>query len=144
MANSLEILRLNYLGYTQRMIESTIHCSRHTVRQVLDEAAEKNITWSLNDDITNEDLEKTRFPGKYKITNMYEQHKTRSCCTWVSSVQQLLLFSLSVRGSRLFQNAPAVHQILIIHNKSVGRILSPGIVVFQHQVIAQLSSIFEF
>lgn len=32
-----------------------------------------------------------------------------------SSVQQLLLFSLSVRGSRLFQNAPAVHQIRIIH-----------------------------
>ena len=144
MANSLEILRLNYLGYTQRMIESTIHCSRHTVRQVLDEAAEKNITWSLNGDIINEDLEKTCFPRKYKITNMYEQHKTRSCCTWVSSVQQLLLFSLSVRGSRLFQNAPAVHQILIIHNKSVGRILSPGIVVFQHQVIALLSSIFEF
>lgn len=84
MANSLEILRLNYLGYTQRMIESTVHCSRHTVRQALDEAAEKNITWSLNDDITNEDLEKTRFPGKYKITNMYEQHKTRSCSTWVS------------------------------------------------------------
>ena len=111
MANSLEILRLNYLGYTQRMIESTIHCSRHTVRQVLDEAAEKNITWSLNDDITNEDLEKTRFPGKYKITNMYEQHKTRSCSTWVFSVQQLLLYSLSVRVSRLFQNAPAVHQV---------------------------------
>lgn len=144
MANSLEILRLNYLGYTQRMIESTIHCSRHTVRQVLDEAAEKNITWSLNGDIINEDLEKTCFPGKYKITNMYEQHKTRSCCTWVSSVQQLLLFSLSVRGSRLFQNAPAVHQIRIIHNKSVSRILPPGIVVFRHQVIAQLSSIFEF
>ena len=61
-----------------------------------------------------------------------------------SSVQQLLLFSLSVRGSRLFQNAPAVHQIRIIHNKSVSRILPPGIVVFQHQVIAQLSSIFEF
>ena len=144
MANSLEILRLNYLGYTQRMIESTVHCSRHTVRQALDEAAEKNITWSLNDDITNEDLEKTRFPGKYKITNMYEQHKTRSCSTWVFSVQQLLLYSLSVRVSRLFQNAPAVHQIRIIHNKSVSCILSPGIVVFQHQVIAQLSSIFEF
>lgn len=94
--------------------------------------------------LQDEDLEKTCFPGKYKITNMYEQHKTRSCCTWVSSVQQLLLFSLSVRGSRLFQNAPAVHQIRIIHNKSVSRILSPGIVVFQHQVIAQLSSIFEF
>lgn len=74
MANSLEILRLNYLGYTQRMIESTIHCSRHTVRQVLDEAAEKNITWSLNGDIINEDLEKTCFPGKYKITNMYAPH----------------------------------------------------------------------
>ena len=55
------------------MIESTIHCSRHTVRQVLDEAAEKNITWSLNGDIINEDLEKTCFPGKYKITNMYPQ-----------------------------------------------------------------------
>lgn len=54
MANCLEILRLNHLGYTQRMIESTVHCSRHTVRQVLDKAAEKNIKWPLDDDITNE------------------------------------------------------------------------------------------
>lgn len=31
MINYLEFLRLNHLGYSQRTIETTDHCSRHTV-----------------------------------------------------------------------------------------------------------------
>ena len=71
MVNYLEILQLDHLGYMQRTIESTIHCSRHTVRHVLDEAAAKNIQWPLDDDVTNADLEQLLFPGKHKASNTY-------------------------------------------------------------------------
>ena len=52
MINYLEILRLNHLGYSQRTIETTAHCSRHTVREVLAETDKHGIQWPLDDDIT--------------------------------------------------------------------------------------------
>lgn len=57
MVNYREILRLHSLGYSQRSIESSARCSRHTVRSVLKKASEQNITWPLDDDITNAYLE---------------------------------------------------------------------------------------
>ena len=66
MINYLEILRLNHLGYSQRTIETTAHCSRHTVREVLAETDKHGIQWPLDDDITNADLERMLFPDKYK------------------------------------------------------------------------------
>ena len=66
MPNYLEILRLDSLNHSQRTIESTVHCSRHTVRSVLQAAKEKQIAWPLDDDITNAELEEILFPGKYK------------------------------------------------------------------------------
>ena len=65
MPNYLEILRLDSLNHSQRTIESTVHCSRHTVRSVLQAAKEKQIAWPLDDDITNAELEEILFPGKY-------------------------------------------------------------------------------
>lgn len=44
MPNYLEILRLDSLNYNQRAIEATAHCSRHTVRSVLQTANEKYFT----------------------------------------------------------------------------------------------------
>ena len=66
MPNYLEILRLDSLNYSQRTIESTVHCSRHTIRSVLQAAKENQIAWPLDDDITNAELEEILFPGKYK------------------------------------------------------------------------------
>ncbi len=66
MPNYLEILRLDSLNHSQRTIESTVHCSRHTVRSVLQAAKENQIAWPLDDDITNAELEEILFPGKYK------------------------------------------------------------------------------
>lgn len=57
MPNYLEILRLDSLSHSQRTIESTVHCSRYTIRSVLQAAKEKQITWPLDDDITNAELE---------------------------------------------------------------------------------------
>lgn len=65
MLNSLEILRLDRLNHRQLM-ESTVHCSRYTVRNVLQAAKEKQVTWPLDDDIANAELEKILFPDKYK------------------------------------------------------------------------------
>lgn len=71
MINYLEILRLNHLGYSQRTIETTAHCSRHTVREVLAETDKHGIQWPLDDDITNADLERMLFPDKYKSACLY-------------------------------------------------------------------------
>ena len=45
MTNYREILRLSSLQYSQRTIESMAHCSRHTVRDVLQAAKEKGMSW---------------------------------------------------------------------------------------------------
>ena len=50
MINYLEILRLNHLGYSQRTIETTAHCSRHTVREVLAEMDKHGIQGMGNAD----------------------------------------------------------------------------------------------
>ena len=71
MINYLEILRLNHLGYSQRTIETTAHCSRHTVREVLAEMDKHGIQWPLDDDITNAGLEQMLFPDKYKSACLY-------------------------------------------------------------------------
>ena len=65
MIDYLEILRFNNLGYSQRTIETTAHCSRHTVREVLAEIDKHAIQWPVDDDITNADPNRMRFPDKY-------------------------------------------------------------------------------
>lgn len=45
MVNYREILRLSALKHVQRDVCSAMHCSDHTVRAVLKEAAKYNIHW---------------------------------------------------------------------------------------------------
>ena len=73
MVNFLEILRLSSLGYSQRTIESTAHCSRHTVRSELQAAQANAIAWPLNGDIINADLEVLLFPAEYQNTGTYTE-----------------------------------------------------------------------
>lgn len=47
MPNYLEILRLDSLNHSQRTIESTVYCSRHTVRSVLQAAKEKSRAYNF-------------------------------------------------------------------------------------------------
>ena len=47
MVNYREILRLSALKHVQRDVCSAMHCSDHTVRAVLKEAAKHNIHWPL-------------------------------------------------------------------------------------------------
>ena len=71
MVNYKEILRLNHEGYSQRQIESSVHCSRHTVRDVLAVAQKHNLTWPLDESVTNEQIESILFPERYSSVSMY-------------------------------------------------------------------------
>lgn len=53
MTNYREILRLKSLGYSQRSIASGAKASRNTVSEVLKKAEQLNISWPLDDDVTN-------------------------------------------------------------------------------------------
>ena len=70
MVNYREILRLSALRHVQRDICSAMHCSDHTVRAVLKEAAKHNIHWHLDEDITNAELERILFPNKYRKSGL--------------------------------------------------------------------------
>lgn len=47
-------LRLNSLKYTQRQIAASVHSSRNTISEVIKLAAENNLCWPLDDQLTNE------------------------------------------------------------------------------------------
>lgn len=71
MTDRLKILRLNYLDYSQQRIADSAHCSRHTIRKVLEVASKANIHWPLDEDITNAELEWILFPDKYQKISTY-------------------------------------------------------------------------
>ena len=56
---------------SQRTIRSSVHCSDHTIRSVLEGATRKGINWPLDEEITNADLEQLLFPDKYKNICQY-------------------------------------------------------------------------
>ena len=59
------------MKHVQRDVCSAMHCSDHTVRTVLKEAAKHNIHWPLDEDITNAEPERILFPDKYQKINTY-------------------------------------------------------------------------
>ena len=71
MVNHKEILRLSHEGYSQRQLESSLHCSRHTIREVLTAAKANGITYPLDDSFSNEQLEAILFPNRYASDNAY-------------------------------------------------------------------------
>ncbi len=68
MTNYRKILEMHSQGHSQRSIEASVHCSHQTVRTVLDRAKELNITWPLDDDMSNELLDEL-FYGKQEGTS---------------------------------------------------------------------------
>lgn len=64
MTNYREILRLLSLGYTQRQIAASVHCSRDTVRDVDFISKRLNIKWPLSDSQTNQYLQTVFRPEK--------------------------------------------------------------------------------
>ena len=65
MIDYREILRLDSLGYSRRRISSMVNSSHHTVEDTLKAAHDTGITWPLEDDVTNAELQGILFPWKY-------------------------------------------------------------------------------
>ena len=73
MTNYRKIIELYSQGYSQRSIESSVRSSHQTVKAVIERAAELNITWLLEDDVTNEMPDELLYgnrsssPSAYKV-----------------------------------------------------------------------------
>lgn len=78
------ILRLSSEGYSQRQIAASVGHSHHTVKNVLDLAAQHRIEWPLDEDITNAELEKLFYPDRrdagipYAVINYEYIHRELS------------------------------------------------------------------
>jgi transposase len=60
-----EILRLNAQGISQRSIASSTSNSRTTIREVVKRAEERNISWPLEENTTDQVLQELLFPEKH-------------------------------------------------------------------------------
>ena len=69
MTKYREILRLKSLGFSERNIAQSCGVSRNTVAKVLKKAAEINLSWPLDFDMTNSALEELMFPKDKSATN---------------------------------------------------------------------------
>lgn len=64
MVNYREILRLKSLRYSNSDIASSVHSSRNTVQEVLNIARAMQISWPLDNDVTNGDLRDLLYPNR--------------------------------------------------------------------------------
>lgn len=64
MTKYKEILRLKSLGLSQQKIADGCQVSKKTVNKVLKAAEERNISWPLEAEITDGEIEKLLYPDK--------------------------------------------------------------------------------
>ena len=69
MTKYREILRLKSLGFSEKNIAQSCGVSRNTVAKVLKKAAEINLSWPLDFDMTDSALEELMFPKDKSATN---------------------------------------------------------------------------
>jgi len=72
MVNYREILRLRSLGYTQRQIAASAHCSRDTIREVARLADEYNMAWPLDPEMTDHVIQSLFYPKRAKQSEKKE------------------------------------------------------------------------
>ena len=65
MVNYREILRLTSLGYTQRQITASVHSSRSTISEVQELAKKADLSFQLDESVTNEILLMTFYPEQW-------------------------------------------------------------------------------
>ena len=100
MVDYREILRLASLKYSQLMIESSAGSSRHTINAVLTAAKNAEITWPLNENVTNAMLQATFFPE--------------------------VCVHFEVRSARLQHHSPGISQTQRNADAAVGGVLQEG------------------
>ncbi len=82
MIDYREILRLKSLEYSKRSIESSIGCSRHTIRNVLNAADAIELEWPACSSLSNEEIKTLLFPNcedgtssQYMMPDFQKMHK---------------------------------------------------------------------
>ena len=73
MIDYREILRLLDVGYSQREIARSLHCSRNTVRDTLYMSEKLGIKWPLDDNVTNSELYQQFHPEKNTSASNYKE-----------------------------------------------------------------------
>ena len=71
MVNYKEILRLASEGTSQRQIAVSVGHSRDTVSEFLAAAKVHNLSWPLDESVTNEQIEAILFPECHSAISMY-------------------------------------------------------------------------
>ena len=71
MVNYKEILRLASEGTSQRQIAVSVGHSRDNVSEFLTAAKAHNLTWPLDESVTNEQIGSLLFPGQYAAVSIY-------------------------------------------------------------------------
>lgn len=71
MTNYREILRLASLEYTQTAIAGSLKISRNTIREAIKRAKEKDLTWPLDETLSNQKLEELLYPEKKQQMNVF-------------------------------------------------------------------------
>lgn len=69
MTKYREIIRLHSLNFSERNIALSCSVSRNTVSKVLKKADELNISWPLDETMTDDALENILFPREKSATN---------------------------------------------------------------------------
>jgi len=70
MVNYREILRLTSLGYTQRQIAASVHSSRSTISEVQGLSKKAEVSFPLDESVTNEILLKAFHPERLTAINL--------------------------------------------------------------------------
>ena len=68
MTQYREILRLKSKGFSERNIARSCSASRNTVAKVTQRAEKLNVSWPLDFDMTDSELEETLFPKDRSAT----------------------------------------------------------------------------
>lgn len=70
MVDYKAILRLNSEKLSLRQIAARVGNSHHTVKNVIDTAAKNGVAWPIEEDVTNQELEKLLFPERMVSKNV--------------------------------------------------------------------------
>ena len=70
MVDYKAILRLNSEKLSLRQVAARVGNSHHTVKNVIDTAAKNGVAWPIEEDVTNQELEKLLFPDRMVSKNV--------------------------------------------------------------------------
>lgn len=91
MTKYREIIRLRSLDFSERNIALSCSVSRNTVSKVLKKADELNISWPLDETMTDDALESLLFPKEKSATNKRMPSWTESSMMHTKSISKALI-----------------------------------------------------